>query len=344
MAQELAGCSSFSPVLLEVQGLADVSRSAEAAKALAGALGFPAESAEEIAVVVTELATNLLRHAGRGSITLTPLEEAARKGIRIESEDAGPGIGDIEQAMTDGYSTGGGLGLGLGTVNRLMDELDMFCGPRGGLHVTCQRWIRPKPAAIFATPLAFGAATRARRAYEENGDTFIIKRWEGNALAGVIDGLGHGPLAHRAAQTARNYIEQHFDQPLRSLFRGVDRACRATRGVVMALAHFDFQTQRFTAASVGNIEMKLAGSPEPFRPIVRRGIVGLNAPEPVCTEHPWSSACILVMHSDGLRAHWDWSEFPNQAAAAPGVIAQGLLQSLGKQDDDATVVVVRSAL
>lgn len=328
--------------MLDVAQPGDVSRSGACAKAFAVSIGFPEEHAEEIGLTVLELATNLLRHAGRGSITLAAIEDSGKKGIRIESQDAGPGISDIDQALTDGYSTAGGLGLGLGTVNRMVDELDIYSGPRDGLHVVCQRWIRPRPARLFST-VAFGAATRARRSYEENGDTFLIKQWEGNALAGVIDGLGHGPFAQRASQAALQYLERHFDQPLTNLFRGVGRACRATRGVVMALARFDFGTQKLTVASVGNIEMRLIGSPERFNPIVRRGIVGLNAPDPVCTEHLWSSASVLIMHSDGVRTQWEWEEFTDLAAGPATAIARGLLQSLGKAEDDATVLVARSA-
>ena len=84
--------------------------------------------------------------------------------------------------------------------------------------------------------LEFGAATRSYRLLPENGDAFIIQQWEGHALGGLIDGLGHGELAQKAAQTARHYVEHHFDQPLANIFLGVGRACRATRGVVMTLS------------------------------------------------------------------------------------------------------------
>ena len=77
------------------------------------------------------------------------------------------------------------------------------------------------------------------------------------ALVGVIDGLGHGQFAHRAAQTARQYVENHFDLPLDQIFRGVGRACRATRGVVMALARFDWGQGRLAFASVGNIAVRV---------------------------------------------------------------------------------------
>jgi hypothetical protein len=104
---------------------------------------------------------------------------------------------------------------------------------------------------------------------------------------------------------ARPYIEQHFDQPLDHIFRGTGRACRATRGVVMALARFDLAKETLTVASVGNIEVRLVSSPQRFNLIVRRGIAGLNAPNPLPNEHPWTAETLLIMHSDGLATHWE---------------------------------------
>jgi serine/threonine protein phosphatase PrpC len=249
----------------------------------------------------------------------------------------------VERAVTDGYSTAGGLGIGLGTVNRLMDDLEFFSNSQAGLRVVCQRWLRPRPSAFGAARLAFGAATRPCRLGPENGDAFIIRQWESYALAGVIDGLGHGQFAQRAAQTARQYIEQHFDQPLPALFRGAERACRATRGVVLALARFDLARRNVQVASVGNVEVRLLGGPTRLNLLARRGIIGLNAPSPAPTEHPWASSSLLVMHSDGLHTHWEWEQFRGAAQDSPTVLAHQLLRALGKMEDDATVIVVSNA-
>lgn len=335
--------SPIEPLAFGVDGPADVYRAAELAGLFADSLGFTPADRAEIALVATELASNLLQHASGGAVTLSRIEAPGRIGIQIESEDTGPGISDLEQAITDGYSTAGSLGMGLGTINRLTDELAAYSRPDRGVRIVCQRWIRPQTSGISVRALAFGAATRSYRRLRENGDAFIIKQWGSNAIAGIIDGLGHGQFAQRASQTARQYVEQHFDQPLESLFRGVERACRATRGVVMALARFDLVQQKLTVASVGNVEVRLIGSSERFNLIVRRGVIGLNAPSPVPLEHPWTSSSLLIMHSDGLPTHWAWDEFSDLLHAAPAVVARRLLQALGKMDDDATVIVARNS-
>ncbi|MBV8730980.1 MAG: ATP-binding protein [Acidobacteriia bacterium] len=342
MAQDLSGGLPEAPIVIPVTWQGDVREACDSARKMAQAIGFPQAHAEEIVLAVNELGTNLLTHASGGSIKLTPALNQTRAGIQIEADDGGPGIADIELAMTDGYSTAGGLGIGLGTINRLMDQLEIRSQMRSGTHIVCQRWLRPKPAGDSKGELDFGVATRAYREMAENGDAFVLKQWEDSALSGLIDGLGHGQFAQRAAQTARHYIEQHFDQPLDNLFRGVGRACRATRGVVMALARFDLRQQRLNVASVGNIELRLFGNPQRFSPIVRRGIIGLNAPSPICLDHPWTSGSVLVLHTDGLRTHWSAEDFPEILRSPASIGANRLLAALGKREDDATVVVVRS--
>jgi anti-sigma regulatory factor (Ser/Thr protein kinase) len=341
VAQEL-NAAHPETIVIHVQWQGDVTHASHSARQLARTIGFPEPHAEEIALAVQELAANLIRHAAGGSIQLSPATRQGRTGIEIQADDQGPGIPDVDRAITDGYSTAGGLGTGLGTVNRLMDELEIHSRPAAGTHIVCQRWLRPANAGLLVSELDVGAATRPYRDSAENGDALLIKQWEGYALAGVIDGLGHGQFAQRAAQAARHYVEQHFDQPLPNLFRGVERACRATRGVVMALVRFDLRKHTFTLASVGNVEVRLLGSTQRFNPIVRRGVIGLNAPQPVCFEHPWTSDTLLVLHSDGLRTHWSGDDFADILREPPARAAYRLLSALGKVEDDATVMVVRS--
>jgi anti-sigma regulatory factor (Ser/Thr protein kinase) len=320
----------------------DVAIAENAARDLSAAVGFSALECEEVVLAVTELASNLIRHAGGGTLSLTPASREASQGIQIESADAGPGFEDFERALTDGFTTSRGLGTGLGTVNRLMDELE--CGPAGaaGARIVCRRWLRPRTTATAAQSLDFGVASRPYRNLRENGDAFVISKWGDKALAGVIDGLGHGQFAQRASGAARQYVEQHHDQPLPALFRGAGRACQATRGVVMMLALIDTSRRTFTVASVGDIELRVWGATERLGLIPRRGVVGLNAPLPTPVEHPFTPGMVLVMHSDGLRSHWDFEDFPWIAHESASVAAQRLLTALARVDDDATVLVVRN--
>ncbi|MDO8544021.1 MAG: ATP-binding protein/SpoIIE family protein phosphatase [Opitutaceae bacterium] len=332
------------PETLEILHSSHVGAARRAAKALAESIGFDPAACEEIALAMTELATNLIKHAQGGKLTLTPHADGGRVALEIESRDSGPGIADVEQALADRFSTAGTRGTGLGAVNRLMDELDITSEHGRGTRIACRKWVRQHPSSIRPCPLAFGVATRPRQPGADNGDAFVVKQWAEIALVGVIDGLGHGQFAHRAAQAARQYVESHFDLPLDQIFRGVGRACRATRGVVMALARFDWGQGRLAFASVGNIEVRVFPGSELFSFSIRRGVIGLNAPNAMVTEHPWPPGHVLVLHSDGLRTYWNWKDFPGLSEQPAQALAQEFLRLLAKEEDDATVIVVRKVI
>ncbi len=333
-------------IVIHITHTSDVGEARRAARTLALGIGSDEKMSEEVTLVASELASNLVKHAQGGTLAFSPLAEGGRVGIQIESLDSGPGIADVEQAMTDGFSTTGSLGYGLGTVNRLMDEVQIMprtqaggAGP--GTRIVCRRWVRGPALGLIPCPLDLSAASRMYPGMEVNGDTFVIKKWGESALVGLIDGLGHGQWAQHAALAARDYIENHFDQPLEAIFRGVGRTCRATRGVVMALARFDWAQGRLTFASVGDVQVRVFGPSAPLNFILRRGIVGLSAPSPVVTTHTWLPGSLLVLHSDGIMTRWRLEDFPHLAEAPAAVIAHQLVHRLAKDNDDATVVVVK---
>jgi len=338
--------SGTTPQRISVSHSSDASIARHAARELSQAIGFSSIPCEEIVLVVSELASNLLQYAQEGVLVLSVVGDRPRLGIQIESIDRGPGIPDVELAITDGFSTSGQLGNGLGTVNRLMDDLHINSRIHEdpGTHIVCRRWLRVEPALVVPCPLQFGAASRSYPGMTLNGDAFAVKRWGQQALVVVIDGLGHGQYAHRAARTAQDYVNRHYDQSMPELFRGVGRACRATRGVVMAIARFDCDQDRLTFATVGNIEARLISHIPPGRFLVRRGIIGNNAPSPGVTEHRWRPDNILILHTDGLVTHWQWEDFPQLAGQSATFIAQELLRKLAKENDDATVVVVKGVM
>ena len=332
------------PIALRISSAAEAQSAGETARIFAGDTGFEGPQRDEVALAVLELATNLVKHAGGGELKLRALEWEGRHGLEVVSEDHGPGITDVERAIGDGFTTAGTRGAGLGAVNRLMDEVEFSPRQDGGLRIVCQRWARPAASGPAETRLEFGAATRGYRSQNINGDAIVVRQWDNHALAGVVDGLGHGEFAQRAAHAARHYLEQHFDQPLSKLFRGAGRACRATRGVVMALAHFRLARQTVDLASVGNVDVWLLGSERPFQPVVRRGVIGQpDAPEPVVTAHPWTAASVLILHSDGVQGGWKAAELSRLALQSPVMAARELLELYGRVDDDATVLVARNA-
>jgi serine/threonine-protein kinase RsbT len=112
----------------------------QAVRQWAAELSFSLINQTKIVTAASELARNTLIHGGGGSVRLEALTEGVRQGLRLCFEDQGPGIADIELALRDGYTTGGGLGLGLGGSKRLVNEFDIVSRFGQGTRVTVTKW------------------------------------------------------------------------------------------------------------------------------------------------------------------------------------------------------------
>lgn len=119
---------------------ADVVIARTRARELAGQLGFSSGEVALVATAVSELARNLVAYARDGHMLLRPVQNGVRRGLVIVAEDRGPGINDLDMAMRDGFSTAGGLGLGLPGVRRLMDEFEIESEVGKGTRVTTKKW------------------------------------------------------------------------------------------------------------------------------------------------------------------------------------------------------------
>lgn len=103
-------------------------------------LGFTIVEQTKIVTAASELARNMIDYGGGGQLLLESLEDGIRKGLRLTFEDQGPGIADIQAALRDGYTTGSGMGLGLGGSKRLSNEFDIRSAPGEGTRVAITRW------------------------------------------------------------------------------------------------------------------------------------------------------------------------------------------------------------
>lgn len=118
----------------------DIVLARQKGRALATELGFGSGDATLIATAISELARNIVSYAGKGQITLTRVNGVNRQGLSVIASDNGPGIPDIRQALRDGFSTSGSLGLGLPGVRRLMDEFEINSQSGRGTTVVVKKW------------------------------------------------------------------------------------------------------------------------------------------------------------------------------------------------------------
>jgi serine/threonine-protein kinase RsbT len=118
----------------------DVVRARQLTRRWALTLGFSLVEQTKIVTAASELGRNTVIHGGGGSFTLESVNDGTRRGLRLTFEDQGPGIADVQAAMRDGFSTGHGLGLGLGGARRLMNEFSISSQPGKGTRVVAVRW------------------------------------------------------------------------------------------------------------------------------------------------------------------------------------------------------------
>jgi serine/threonine-protein kinase RsbT len=133
--------TQVSVVAVEVMGEADIVLVRVKAKATAEAIGFNYMDQTRIATAVSELARNAFQYAGRGRVTITPVERQGGRGMEIVVEDHGSGIKDLELALKGGYSTSKGLGMGLSGSKKLMDEFEIKTKVGEGTTVTIRKWL-----------------------------------------------------------------------------------------------------------------------------------------------------------------------------------------------------------
>jgi len=135
-------CRAIHAIQLPIASADDVVIARRTGRSLAAAIGFSSPDVVRIATAITELASNVLTFASRGDMRLEEVHGPKGRGIAIVARDFGPGIADVDLVMQDGYSTSGGLGMGLPGVRRLMDEFEIQSAPGKGTTVSVIKWRR----------------------------------------------------------------------------------------------------------------------------------------------------------------------------------------------------------
>lgn len=125
---------------LEIRSSADVVAVRQAARALSERVGFSLVDQTKLVTAASELARNTIDYGGGGSVRVELVENGVRRGVRLTFEDQGPGIPDIPTALKDGYTSGHGLGLGLGGARRLVNDFSIDSSPGNGTRVMIARW------------------------------------------------------------------------------------------------------------------------------------------------------------------------------------------------------------
>jgi anti-sigma regulatory factor (Ser/Thr protein kinase) len=329
-----------------VQDPSEVAEPRRATIRLAERLAFPETRSGRAALVTSELATNLAKHARGGQILLRSIRreevEGDPDGLEIVAIDAGPGLPDVAISRRDGYSTAGTLGHGLGAIERQADAVEIYTQPSGTV-VLARVWREPPTMSARQPPYQIGAIQVSHPGEQICGDDWDWRLRDGRLSVIVADGLGHGPPAHEAASQATAIYRRWHEQPPQRVIEEVHAGLRGTRGAAVAMAAIDLERGVARYSGVGNISATVllaSGARQSF--ISQNGTAGHTAPRIQEHTYPVPPQSILVMYSDGLGSHWDLATYPGLRMRHPSIIAAVLYRDFSRRRDDVTVAVAKS--
>jgi anti-sigma regulatory factor (Ser/Thr protein kinase) len=328
-------------MLIEVSEPSQAGDARRKAVAYAEDLHMEEERRGAIAVTTTEMATNLVKHAGGGHILVQRLQGAG-SGLRIISVDSGPGIADVPRALSDGHSTAGSMGTGLGAIRRMADAFEIYSVVSGGT-VICADFRAEEISPAAKSAMEVGVISEPIPGEDVSGDGWGMKTLPDGALFMVVDGLGHGPLASDAARAAERIFTEGREYTPGEIIQSAHLALRATRGAAIGVARINLEKGLLTYTGVGNISSSIL-SPGASRGIAsHNGILGHNMERIQEFTFPWNANSILVMHSDGLATRWDLKKYAGIWNKPASVIAAVLHRDFSRKRDDVTVLVAKAA-
>lgn len=323
---------------LRVREASAVAEARRRIRRLAIGLGFDLENTERMAIVASEAATNILRHAGRGNILIQRMPVFDRARIAMVAVDEGPGIGNLDRMMRDGESRLSSTGTGLGAMRRLSDRFDIHTVAGAGTVVACEF---RKPGDRAVKTLEVAALLLAHPLEPVCGDAWSVSAHEGTTHLLLCDGLGHGAAAAEAANLALTTFKRLPEGPVAGMFAALAADLSGTRGSVAALCRIDEGGRRMSHCGLGNITTLIASANGVKRMPVRDGQLGGPARSPLVTDTDLVPGNVIIMHTDGLATLRNLETRPELLRRSSLAIAGTLLRDDLRGRDDAGVIVAR---
>lgn len=337
-----------SQLLFLLDEASQVGNARRAAVDMAESLGFDSVQAGKVGLAVTEVSTNVLKHGGGtgrqpgdvGRLLVRALQTDGIGGVEIIALDKGPGIANVSASLRDGHSTSGTMGGGLGALARMSESFEIFTQPGRGTAVRLELWAKPLPTR--ARPIEVGGLCLPKHGEMVSGDDWAVEEWRDQLSILMADGLGHGISAHEAARAATDAFRAHPQYEPANVLDAAHGALARTRGAAVAVAKVIASGERGSFAGVGNIVCRVEASTANRHLVSHNGTVGHTMRKVQEFAFPWPRGALLVLHSDGLGTHWDFSTYPGLTSRHPSLIAAVLYRDYDRGRDDVSVVVIRN--
>jgi anti-sigma regulatory factor (Ser/Thr protein kinase) len=298
------------------------------------------EISEKVALIASELTHNQLAHSKQGYFVVRPIERQHVKGLEVIAADIGPGIARPTHAIQDAIAPQSSLGTGLGAVCRLADEVEFDNRLLEGMCIVVRNFEKRPPSqsceiAIMGKPFPGEMIS---------GDDAVFFHSESGVLAGVADGLGHGPEAREASNVAVEALSKNRQMDLDRIVFTLNQELGSTRGCAMSIARFNDSDRTLECASVGDVHCHLYNSRDAHfftsTPLVL-GAAHSAKPRIRTEKATVEPGSILVIFTDGLKSRTTLKGQLDVLRQPPIAIAEHLLETYRRPDDDALVLVAR---
>jgi anti-sigma regulatory factor (Ser/Thr protein kinase) len=327
--------------VLPVEERSAVGEARRRAVKLAESLGFSESVAGSLALIVTEAATNLVKHARQGELVMRALQRGRVGGVEVLALDRGPGLANPGRSLADGHSTAGSAGTGMGAMHRMSAQFNIHSVVNRGTAVRLVLWADGTHHEMD-DGLDLGAVCLPKAGELACGDAWTLVNTPKGVLVCVVDGLGHGPDAAAAARLAVEQVEQLAakDVSLRETIEAVHLALRPTRGAAMALASLHKREPVCTFCGIGNISACLVHQGQTRSMVSHNGIMGHQLRKVQELTYPMHEDALCIVHTDGIATRWRLEDYPGLERSNAALIAGVLYRDYARGRDDATVVVV----
>lgn len=305
---------------------------------------FSEMRAGEIDIIVSEVCSNLVKHAGGGEVLYRIEHPTDTESVfEIVAIDNGPGIADISRVMKDGVSSTMTLGQGLGAIDRLSDVFQIYSIPGWGT-VMYSKVSTTKPGFVRKESMDVDIRVLNVPKPRETvcGDGYRFRRTASDTRIFFGDGLGHGQHAHDAVRHAGDFFFTTEENDPVSIIRQMHEKVRRTRGLVATVAILDRKRMEWRLCGVGNILTRLYHGISYKNYMSYNGTVGLNIPSSLNNSvFPAERNQQLIMSSDGIRTRWDITKFPSILKFDNMILAASVYKDFNRANDDSSILVAK---
>jgi len=312
-----------------------------------------------VATIISELASNIVKYAGRGTVRVNRVQATDGVDIEVWADDSGPGIADVDRAMRDHFSTGNTLGLGLPGVRRMSDAFSIDSTPGAGTHVHARKRIVGRRAAVMPAPRVPAAAPGSARAaepsnaqwdigmhvrpmsgYVVSGDMTMAVQTDDGLLLVITDATGHGIAANEVARGVSEFVMQHASGDVKRLLTELHAQLKGTIGAAVGALFIEPNRRLFRYAGVGNTgAARRVGTS--WRPVSKDGVLGQRLPTLLEQTGELARGDLIMMWTDGLSEMAGGMFAARNAFKPAAQLAREMVEELGKPHDDASCIVLR---